>query len=640
MRISKIHVKSFRSILDEEIPCDSLTALVGKNGSGKSTFLAALEYFYDPTRKPTEDDFYNRETSNPIEIKVTFSGLSAETAQTLGDYVKDGTLEVTKVLPLGATGTYHGVRLQCPGFQGVRQAGGKAQRIAEYRKLREQADWEHLPKAQSADAVENALSAWEAEHPDQCSPSPDSGDFFNFAGSAKGSLAPYTSFLRIPAVRDAAADALEGRGSSITQLMDLVVRHELDSREDVANFRRRTQAEYEKRLYPTVMPELKGLQSTLSDTLSDFAPDSALVLHWSDPATIDIPLPQAEVRLAEDGYQAAIQGTGHGLQRAFIFTMLQHLAAREGNSGTGGGGDSPSPTLVLAIDEPELYQHPSRQRHLAGILRKLATGVAQGVAASTQVLYTTHSPLFLGLDWFDQIRVLRKVSASAPGPKVTDARATNMEAYAREIGEAVGKEEGEFTGDTLRPRLASIMTPWMNEGFFADVVVLVEGEADRAAILWSARAAGLDFDRMGIAVIPCSGKTNIDRPLVIFRQLAIPVYVVWDGDMGNDNPHSEANKRLCHLVGREEEEWPAFLEERATCFEVDLENTLEVEIGEQFRSYRQDAQAQLGLDRSRRKNPKLVERILDSAAADGNSSSSLETIVNKVVALQRGAAAT
>ena len=27
------------------------------------------------------------------------------------------------------------------------------------------------------------------------------------------------------------------------------------------------------------------------------------------------------------------------------------------------------------------------------------------------------------------------------------------------------------------------MTPWMGEGFFADVVVLVEGEDDRAAIL-------------------------------------------------------------------------------------------------------------------------------------------------------------
>lgn len=48
MLISAVHVKNFRSILEESLPCDRLTALVGRNGSGKSTFLAALEFFYDP----------------------------------------------------------------------------------------------------------------------------------------------------------------------------------------------------------------------------------------------------------------------------------------------------------------------------------------------------------------------------------------------------------------------------------------------------------------------------------------------------------------------------------------------------------------------------------------------------------------
>ena len=31
----------------------------------------------------------------------------------------------------------------------------------------------------------------------------------------------------------------------------------------------------------------------------------------------------------------------------------------------------------------------------------------------------------------------------------------------------------EVYSETLRPRLQALMTPWMNEGFFADVVVLV-----------------------------------------------------------------------------------------------------------------------------------------------------------------------
>ena len=44
MLIQNVHVKNFRSILDESLPCDSLTALVGRNGSGKSSFLAHYNY--------------------------------------------------------------------------------------------------------------------------------------------------------------------------------------------------------------------------------------------------------------------------------------------------------------------------------------------------------------------------------------------------------------------------------------------------------------------------------------------------------------------------------------------------------------------------------------------------------------------
>ncbi len=643
-------MKNFRSILDQGIPCEDLTALVGKNGSGKSSFLAALESFYGQGSTITEEDFHGRDASNPIEITVTFSDLSDGAAETFSGYVRDNQLAVTKVLPLDGRGTYHGVRLQHPDFREVRQAGGKREINSAYREFRKRPEWTDLPSASSADAVESALTTWEADNPDECVPTRDSGQFFSFAKSGTlGSLAPYTDYLRIPAVRDAREDAVEGRNSAITRLMDVVVRGVLATREEVAEFRMRTQSEYEQVLYPALMPELEGLQQTLSETLADFAPTSEMVLSWSDPAQVDIPMPEAEVRLAEDGYESSIQRTGHGLQRAFIFTMLQHLTATEEDSGAGQGEEenpSDRPTLVLGIDEPELYQHPSRQRHLATILRRLATGDAQGVAPHTQVLYTTHSPLFVSLDWFDQIRVLRKVAAGTSGPKATRARTADMDRFAEELWEATGKKGEKFTSDTLRPRLASIMTPWMNEGFFADVVVLVEGEDDRAAILGAAKAGDVDFDSKGIAVIPCFGKANIDRPLVIFRQLGIPVYVVWDGDKGKDGNNrrkesrAQTNRHLCRLQGRPEEDWPGFVEERAACFKIDLETTLRAEIGERFEDYRTEAQAELGLENQSLKNPRLVEAILESAARNDASSSSLQAIVQKVLALHREVTAT
>ena len=41
-----MNVQNFRSIRDETLNFDNLTALVGSNGSGKSSLLRALELFH------------------------------------------------------------------------------------------------------------------------------------------------------------------------------------------------------------------------------------------------------------------------------------------------------------------------------------------------------------------------------------------------------------------------------------------------------------------------------------------------------------------------------------------------------------------------------------------------------------------
>ena len=147
---------------------------------------------------------------------------------------------------------------------------------------------------------------------------------------------------------------------------------------------------------------------------------------------------------AEDGYESTVERTGHGLQRTFIVTMLQHLAAARGVEMTPEDGVSEEnasqesggthlPSLVLAIEEPELYQHPSRQRHWASVLLKLATGTTPGVAKNTQVVYTTHSPLLVGLDRFEHIRVLRKSTHENGKPKTTRLKKVDMDAVADEL---------------------------------------------------------------------------------------------------------------------------------------------------------------------------------------------------------------
>src|SRR5439155_19591134 len=143
--------------------------------------------------------------------------------------------------------------------------------------------------------------------------------------------------------------------------------------------------------------------------------------------------------------------------------------------GTGDDATTMLPNLLLAIEEPELYQHPNRQRHLAKTLLQLSSGATPGVAERTQIIYGTHSPLFVGIDRINQIRLLKKVANGAK-PKCTKGVRTDLDRVADIIWQAAGSQGAKFTGVTLMPRLQVIMT--LSEGFFADVAVLVEGEDD------------------------------------------------------------------------------------------------------------------------------------------------------------------
>lgn len=542
MIVKSIRVQNFRSLLDETLDCHDLTVLVGRNGAGKSSFLKALEIFYDPTANVLAEDFYADDASKEILISVTYSNLSEKEKTLFEPYLDGVQLTIARVFSLSGgrkAGTYHGMRLQNPEFTSLREAGGKKYIANKYKELRELPKYSSLPHVKSADEALTALRSWESANSGSCSRQRDDGQFFGFTEVGQGYLGRHTRFIRIPAVRDAADDATERKGSCVTEIMDLVVRSTLANRPEFVSLKVDTQKKYRDIMDPSKLTELQMLEAQLSDTLTCYAPEAKVSLEWAKVSDLEFPLPKAEVKLKEDGYKASVHRTGHGLQRAFILTMLQHLVVaklttrthHEPGKSEEKTGDSTSPdlpSLVLAIEEPELYQHPSRQRHMAAVLSKLATGTIPGVAKTTQVLYTTHSPLFVGLDRFDQISLLRKKDYIDGKPRITKVTKTALDSVADQLWIANGKLGEKYTADSLRPRLQAILTPWVNEGFFADVVVLVEGEDDRAAILGAAKSMGQDFDSNGISIIPCTGKSNLDRPLVIFRQFGIPVYVVWE----------------------------------------------------------------------------------------------------------------
>lgn len=652
MIIESIHVQNFLCIRDETLPCEQLTALIGPNGSGKSSFLKALLLFYTPSAKYSQGDFYNEDTSKEIIITITFSDLTGNEKELFQKYIKGEKLTVEKVISwpsVKGSQKYHGSSLQNPDFDSFRSASGAPNLRTEYNKLRE-GKYSALPGYKKKEDAEIELQKWEESNPKQCSRRRDEGQFFGFKEVGEAHLERYTRFILIPAVRDASEDAVERKGTPLTEIMDLVVRRVLAQRKEIIELQGKTQEQYKQILDPTKLEELQKLEKDLSDMLSRYVPDAGVMLAWLTEDAIDIPMPKANIKLVEDEYPSSVNRSGHGLQRAFLLTMLQYLAVAQSPEQNEANKKQDEisavsvkrslqriPNLIIGIEEPELYQHPNRIRHLAKVLFKLAMGRIPGVSERTQIIYSTHSPLFVDIKLFDKIRKLCKVREESNKPKQTKVIYANLHEVAKIIEEIDEKPKGTYTGSTLEARLHTIMTPRMNEGFFAEVAVLVEGEEDVAVILGVATVMEHDFESMDISVIPCMGKNNLDKPAAIFRKLGIPVYVVWDSDYKSERANPKDNHRLLRLFNQPIEDWPDKVTEHFACFKRKLSYTMRMEIGEQlYNDTLEECCESLCLNKQRfaLKNPQVIQKIIKKAREEGKSSKTLESIISHIVALR------
>ena len=138
------------------------------------------------------------------------------------------------------------------------------------------------------------------------------------------------------------------------------------------------------------LSEFDELGAAISKTLNIYVPNAELKLRVTEPSLPEIPNPATIAELIEDEYAGAIDRKGHGLQRALIFSLLQHLAVAEPiepdersedddegeeelqrkdfdsteDDALSSSTQAASPDVIIAIEEPELYQHPLRGKVL------------------------------------------------------------------------------------------------------------------------------------------------------------------------------------------------------------------------------------------------------------------------------------
>ena len=311
-------------------------------------------------------------------IRITYGNLRDDEKEEFKSHVKDDKLTVTKVINSGGS-KYYGASRQIPEFHEIRKEEAANPKKTKYNELVESGKYDGLgPKVTKAADAETAMDEYEASHPALLETFETPQQFLGPRNIGGGKLDKYTKFVLIPAVRDAAAEV--DRKGVILQLIDVLVARSVNKRPDV----RKLNEEFEKRVKEVYsaenLEELGRLAGIITGLLAQYAPGAEIDLAFGEVVPPKINLPPAIATLVEDNFKCPISYTGHGLQRALIFALLQQLTITDMSPEVNqpvGAETVPAilrlPDLILAIEEPELYLHPARSRYLSNVMTRLTT---------------------------------------------------------------------------------------------------------------------------------------------------------------------------------------------------------------------------------------------------------------------------
>lgn len=554
MKIQSVRIKNFRTLKDVTIPFASVTTFIGPNGAGKSTVLRALDWFFNG--KPgslTDKDCSFGATDEAIEVRVTFADLTDKDCDALGKYAPDGVATFTAwkqrspdgsdVLSANAKGF--------PDFNAIKAASGAAAKKELYADLRRSRSDLNLPAANTGPAVEQAMTTWEASHTDQLVDASEAMQTNFFGFNSGGKMSGLFDFVLVTADLRASEEAIDGKSSIIGRILERSVdRAAADEAiaEIVEESRAKQQAVYEEKF----KVQLEVMTMQLNEVVRSYSPGRAVTVS---PAEVELKAPRTtfDVTVLDGITETAVERQGHGFQRTLLISALQLLAQS--------GAASADGVICLAIEEPELFQHPIQAKTFAKVLRSLAEDAVKRV----QVSYATHSPYFLEARHFDQVRRLTRSADETPVVAV----------HLASVSEVKTKLDGTVDADQVGRQLDGIVTDRLSVALFAARALLVEGDTE-AAVFYGIgdRDAVGRLESQGLSIVPAGGKGGIPLAHAILTCLGIPTYVLFDGDggfearakavgrnqtdiNGQHTKFSTENRRLLKYLGETEVDFPS-----------------------------------------------------------------------------------
>jgi len=533
MRLAHLSVTNYKALRDVRIPLSRFGCLIGENNSGKSSFLQALSLFFSGSKLVASHFF---DESKPIRIAVTFEDvgetdlarLAEEHRTRVAGIVKNGRLVLVraygtdgKSAVLYNTLTPTDTRFSADGIAALVK-GQRAGQTFVNKVVQAFPELDGgVDTSMNQDAVKQKIQELADSLPDD---QKMAADQVLPTGIDKSIEPMLPDPIYIPAVKDLADDIKTTEGTPFGRILAILLSAveaklpEAQKLFEELNSKLNRVQQPDGTVVDGRLDEVKLIESTVEKYVRESFADVAL--------RITIPPPElktvfSSARIyANDGVDGLIDSKGDGLRRATVFSILRSYvelkaklapaAVEEAAPATDARPQvEPAPaSYLLLFEEPELFLHPKAQHILFDALRVFAK--------EHHVLVTTHSPMFFGPGATETFIKLRRVSdaavASKPFTQVQPVDLSDMKA---------------------KDQFQIICFENNNAAFFADTVVLVEGDSDYLLMPHIARTLDPSWDVAQVPVLfaRITGKGNIRRYREFFTRFGVRVPVIADLDL-------------------------------------------------------------------------------------------------------------
>ncbi|MCX7444907.1 AAA family ATPase [Corynebacterium sp. P7003] len=571
MKIKHLRIENFRAIASFDEDLGSYTTFIGYNGGGKSSILHAVRWFFE-NFELTGTDVFSEEIDEPdlatlpdVKVTVTFDQLTEIDRENFGPYAMGEKIVLTRVGGAGKTSKLYGERLVCPSFQDIR----KEKTVSAQRKLAQDLITSNeifsnlnITNKSSKQEINEILNNWEADPNNHKYLVPindeDANHFFGAVGSDK--LKIDSGFVFIPAAPDLTGqfDVL-GKGSALQLLLGDILKGVVSK--SINEWTERNQLvldELETTVSEVAATRLSERAGLVNHHLEQYLPGVEIEFKVGLQDWVPKANPIAQSRMQRGDRNFIIESEGHGVQRATLLALLQATAdSRVEPEPTGGNdhenkqnqhGDQRS-SLIVFVEEPEVYQHPVQARMMA---RSFTNAARTG---NVQFVLATHSPYFLDPN---EIHNTFRVENYPTGSKVNRPSV-----------------DGALRAKNANGELDKFFLESVIESLFSRAALVVEGDTERA-IFDTVHCSddGLTLRDLGISVAVAAGSKSLLDMAQLIHDFGVPIFVLRDGDSDSSIALKTAQNKSQHEVRKKFKCTPDFENEEHLKIATDKRDSL------------------------------------------------------------------